>query len=135
MIYLACTAVCFIECIINALIDAHTIKRNEHPNHPVNGFVYAIFVVGSCLLAKNWMLGLSLLAMRAIVFDAALNAFRGERIDYRPHTQGSVKLSWENLESVIDNIENMIFGKFAWYFSNAIYLGLYIGSWIYMTPK
>jgi hypothetical protein len=103
--------------VVNGWFDSRRIKRGKKINHEKNAGLYCGFVFVACAFTDFWY-AIPLLCLRALVFDHALNLFRGLRINYQPF----------NPESVVDKFENAVFGKYAWYVSNGIYLAIFIIS-------
>lgn len=65
-----------------AKIDAWKISRGRRIYHGINASLYLILVTILYIWTKNEAICLGVLAVRRIVFDTALNLFRGLRFDY-----------------------------------------------------
>ena len=77
-------------CILNAKIDANRIKAGKRIYHGVNGGVYLILSCASAYLLQSWFLLLAVLTIRKIVFDVALNLYRGLPFFYFPQDPKSL---------------------------------------------
>jgi hypothetical protein len=73
-----------------AKYDAWKIKHNKWIYHGINAVVYLILLIYPYILTKDWFFMIGLLSLRRIVFDTALNLFRGLRFDYISATTTSV---------------------------------------------
>lgn len=76
--------------ILLAHIDAVKIRNGIKIKHGLNGLYYILMMIPAYLLLKNWLLIIGLLAVRRIVFDTALNLFRGLKYDYISATTTSI---------------------------------------------
>jgi hypothetical protein len=81
--------------IAHAYHDSVRIKAHKRIHHGLNGIFY-IIVIAPVLLSKDWFFIIGLLSLRRVVFDTALNLFRGLRYDYISPTTTSLidKLSY-----------------------------------------
>ena len=77
-----------------AAYDAARIKDNEKIYHTVNAVQYLIFLIPAWCVTGNWVLLIGLLALRRVVFDIALNLFRGLPFNYISPTTDSVIDRW-----------------------------------------
>jgi hypothetical protein len=66
--------------LVLAKIDAWKIKHNKRIRHAINAIIY--FVLIAPTLYISWTFPIALMALRRIVFDTALNLFRGLPYDY-----------------------------------------------------
>jgi hypothetical protein len=73
-----------------ARYDAWKIKHNKWIYHGINAMVYLILLIYPYILTKDWLFIIGLLSLRRIVFDTALNLFRGLRFDYISSTTTSI---------------------------------------------
>lgn len=111
--------ICFAYNILNGEWDAWKIKRHKKVNHAMNAGFYIAIIIGICFVG-DWKMCFSLFALRPLVFDHYLNLRRGKELNYQP----------QNPESVVDRIENKLFGKYAWVLSNLCYLIIFITGWV-----
>jgi len=63
-----------------AKIDAWKIKHNKRIRHAINAIIYCVLIAPT--LCISWSFPIALMALRRIVFDTALNLFRGLPFDY-----------------------------------------------------
>jgi hypothetical protein len=68
--------------ILHAKHDADKIFDGQKIYHGVNGLVHVVIVGVVFLFIRDWFFAIGLLSLRRIVFDTALNIFRGLRFDY-----------------------------------------------------
>lgn len=68
--------------ILHAKHDAVRISQHKRIYHGINGLIHVILVGVVFLFTKEWFFVIGLLSLRRIVFDTALNLFRGLRFDY-----------------------------------------------------
>lgn len=73
-----------------AKYDAWKIKHNKWIYHGINAVVYLILLIYPYIVTKDWFFMIGLLSLRRIVFDTALNLFRGLRFDYISSTTTSI---------------------------------------------
>lgn len=73
-----------------AKYDAWKIKNNKWIYHGINAVIYLILLIYPYILTKDWFFMIALLSLRRIVFDTALNLFRGLRFDYISSTTTSI---------------------------------------------
>jgi hypothetical protein len=73
-----------------AKYDAWKIKHNKWIYHGINAVVYLILLIYPYIITKDWFFMIGLLSLRRIVFDTALNLFRGLRFDYISSTTTSI---------------------------------------------
>jgi len=76
--------------ILHAYLDAQSIRMGYRIYHGINGAIHLITVLLISFLLGNYIFGIGLLALRRIVFDTALNLFRGLRFDYISSTTTSI---------------------------------------------
>jgi len=74
--------------LILARIDAWKIKHNKRIRHGINALVYCILIAPTLYI--SWSFPIALMALRRIVFDTALNLFRGLPFDYISSTTTSI---------------------------------------------
>lgn len=74
--------------IILAKIDAWKIKHNKRIRHGINALVYCALIAPTFFI--SWHYPIAMLALRRIVFDTALNMFRGLPYDYISATTTSI---------------------------------------------
>ena len=68
--------------ILHAKHDAWRIFDGRRIYHGINGLVQFVVLVPVYFYTKDWFFLIGLLSLRRIVFDTALNLFRGLRFDY-----------------------------------------------------
>jgi hypothetical protein len=68
--------------ILHAKHDAWRIFDGRRIYHGINGLVHVMLVGIVLIYTKEWFFAIGLLSLRRIVFDTALNIFRGLRFDY-----------------------------------------------------
>ena len=73
-----------------AKIDAWKIANGRKIYHGINASLYLILVTLLYIWTKNPAICIGVLAVRRIVFDTALNLFRGLRFDYISSTTTSI---------------------------------------------
>jgi len=83
-----------------ACIDADRIYAGKKINHWVNGLIHIAIAAGA-FFVFDWKISLAILFQSRVVFDVALNLFRGLGIGYV-----SIKPA-----SVIDRMEKKLFGS------------------------
>lgn len=76
--------------ILHAKHDAWRIFDGRRIYHGINGLVHVIIVGVVFLFTREWFFVIGLLSLRRIVFDTALNIFRGLRFDYISSTTTSI---------------------------------------------
>lgn len=83
--------------ILHAKHDAIRIAKHKRIYHGINGLIHVSLVIVIWLFMKDWFFTIGLLAIRRIVFDTALNLFRGLRFDYISSTTTSIidRLSYD----------------------------------------
>ena len=86
--------------VVNILLakhDAVKISRQQKIEHGTNALVYLALIAPVIYVTQSWMFLIGLLALRRIVFDTALNLFRGLKHDYISTTTTSIidKLSYK----------------------------------------
>jgi hypothetical protein len=74
--------------IILARIDAWKIAKNKRIRHGINAIIYCILIAPTLYI--SWSFPIALMALRRIVFDTALNLFRGLPFDYISSTTTSI---------------------------------------------
>lgn len=95
MIYLIAYS---IFCIAFAKMNAIWIKANKRIYHGINGAIHIAAAVAGWYFF-GWQIGVSILFAARLVFDTALNLFRGLAIDYIPAKP----------KSIVDRIEKRLF--------------------------
>ena len=77
--------------------DAVKIYNNQRIKHGLNALFYVLMLVPVFAVLQDWLIIIGLLAVRRIVFDTALNLFRGLRCDYVSSTTTSIldKMSYK----------------------------------------
>jgi hypothetical protein len=77
--------------------DAVKIFNGEKIKHGINALVYLVLISPVYFVLHNWVIVIGLLAVRRIVFDTALNIFRGLRYDYISSSTTSIldKISYK----------------------------------------
>lgn len=73
-----------------AKYDSWRIARHKRIYHGINAVVYLILLIYPYIVTKDWFFVIALLSLRRIVFDTALNLFRGLRFDYISSTTTSI---------------------------------------------
>jgi len=71
-----------------AKIDANKIRDGIHIKHGINALVYCVLIAPTFFI--SWHYPIAMLALRRIVFDTALNLFRGLPFDYISATTTSI---------------------------------------------
>jgi hypothetical protein len=74
--------------LVLAKIDAWKIKRGIHIKHGINALIYCVLIAPTFFI--SWHYPIAMLALRRIVFDTALNLFRGLPFDYISATTTSI---------------------------------------------
>lgn len=97
--------------IAHAYHDSERIKAHKRIHHGLNGLFY-ILAIAPVILSKDWFFVIGLLSLRRVVFDTALNVFRGLRFDYISSTT----------TSIIDRLSY----KFQARFGYVLYYGIFI---------
>lgn len=97
--------------IILAKIDAEKIKQNKRIYHGINGLIYGALVAIAFYFVRSYALIFALLCERRIVFDTALNIFRGLRFDYIS----------SKTTSIIDRISYKFQSKYGYFVYYAIF--------------
>lgn len=82
---------------------ANLILKDKPIKHGWWGLLYLIIAGVVCYYLKSWWLFTASLVLRKVVFDAALNLFRGKALFY---VSSSPK-------SIVDIVHYKIFGKYA----------------------
>lgn len=79
-----------------AAYDANRIKSGKRIYHGLNGLVTLLLILPAYIVTHQWFFIIGLLSLRRIVFDTALNIFRGLRFDYISSSTTSIidKLSY-----------------------------------------
>jgi hypothetical protein len=75
--------------IAHAYHDSERIKAQKRIYHGLNGLFY-ILVIAPVIISKDWFFVIGLLSLRRVVFDTALNLFRGLKYDYISATTTSI---------------------------------------------
>ena len=75
--------------VAHAYHDSVRIKAHKRIHHGLNGLFY-ILALAPVILSKDWFFLIGLLSLRRVVFDTALNLFRGLRFDYISSTTTSI---------------------------------------------
>lgn len=83
--------------IAHAYHDAERIKAQKRIYHGLNSLFYILLLAPIYIYPREWMFVIGLLSLRRVVFDTALNLFRGLRFDYISSTTTSIidKLSYK----------------------------------------
>jgi hypothetical protein len=76
--------------ILHARHDAWRILDGRRIYHGINGLVQVLVLVPVYFYTNDWFFIIGLLSVRRIVFDTALNIFRGLRFDYISSTTTSI---------------------------------------------
>jgi len=76
--------------ILHAKHDAWRIFDGRRIYHGINGLVHVLILIPVYFYTKEWFFVIGLLSLRRIVFDTALNIFRGLRFDYISATTTSI---------------------------------------------
>lgn len=74
--------------VVLAKIDAYKISKGIHIKHGINALVYCVLIAPTFFI--TWHYPIAMLALRRIVFDTALNLFRGLPFDYISSTTTSI---------------------------------------------
>jgi hypothetical protein len=74
--------------VVLAKIDANKIRNGIHIKHGINALVYCALIAPTFFI--SWSYPIAMLALRRIVFDTALNMFRGLPYDYISATTTSI---------------------------------------------
>jgi hypothetical protein len=74
--------------VVLAKIDAYKISKGIHIKHGINALIYCVLIAPTFLI--SWHYPIAMLALRRIVFDTALNLFRGLPFDYISSTTTSI---------------------------------------------
>jgi len=74
--------------VVLAKIDAYKIKHNKRIRHAINALIYCVLIAPTFFI--SWHYPIAMLALRRIVFDTALNLFRGLPFDYISATTTSI---------------------------------------------
>lgn len=90
-------------CIWLAYDNAQRIKDDKPIKHWLNGLLHILTAIVATFF-EGWLIGLSVLLAVRIVFNTALNAFRGLPIDYVSPKP----------KSLVDKIEKRLFGNNGW---------------------
>ena len=99
-----------------AAIDKRLISRGKRIYHAINGAVYLALVTPVFFITGNLFFVISLLSLRLLVFNPALNLGRGLNFFYLP----------EKPKSIIDRLAKFVFrsGKVAYIFYAACFIFL-----------
>lgn len=73
-----------------AKYDSWKIASHKRIYHGINAAVYLLLLICPYIITKDWFFMIALLSLRRIVFDTALNLFRGLRFDYISSTTTSI---------------------------------------------
>jgi len=76
--------------ILHAKHDAIRISQHKRIYHGINGLIHGLIVFVVYLYIRDLFFVIGLLSLRRIVFDTALNIFRGLRFDYISSTTTSI---------------------------------------------
>lgn len=76
--------------VAHAHYDSERIKAQKRIYHGLNGLFYILLLAPVYIYLKDWMFIIGLLSLRRVVFDTALNLFRGLRFDYISSTTTSI---------------------------------------------
>ena len=95
-----------------AKYDSIRIKEQKRIYHGVNATVYLLIMAVVFCFLKSYSFLIALLAERRIVFDTALNLFRGLRFDYISSTT----------TSIIDRISYKFQAKYGYFVYYLIFL-------------
>jgi hypothetical protein len=76
--------------ILHAYHDCKKIQDHKKIYHGLNGLFYIILLIPVYFHLKNWFFLVGLLSLRRVVFDTALNLFRGLSFDYISSTTTSI---------------------------------------------
>jgi hypothetical protein len=95
-----------------AAFDAGRIKSNKKIYHGINGLVTLLVTLPVYLIVNQWFFIIGLLALRRIVFDTALNIFRGLSFDYIS----------SNTTSIIDRLSYRFQAKYGY----VAYYGIFL---------
>lgn len=107
-------------CIGFAALNAYWIRKDKRILHGLNGLAHAL-IIGFCGYTIDWFIVIPMLFQGRLMFDVALNLFRGKEFDYVP----------ENPKSIIDKIEKKVFGEDG-VFPKVIYLNVFAVSLLLM---
>jgi hypothetical protein len=89
-----------------AKIDSWKISKNIHIKHGINALIYCVLIAPTFFI--SWHYPIAMLALRRIVFDTALNLFRGLPFDYISATTTSI------IDRISYNFQKQ-YGYFAYY--------------------
>ena len=92
--------------IVLAKIDSWKISKNIHIKHGINALIYCVLIAPTFFI--SWHYPIAMLALRRIVFDTALNLFRGLPFDYISATTTSI------IDRISYNFQKQ-YGYFAYY--------------------
>jgi hypothetical protein len=92
--------------ILLAKIDADKIKKQLRIKHGINAMFYVALIAPTFFISWHYPVGL--LALRRIVFDVALNLFRGLKYNYISETTTSI------IDRISFNYQKQ-YGFFAYY--------------------
>lgn len=95
-----------------AKYDSWKIANHKWIYHGVNAVVYLLLLIYPYILTKDWFFVIALLSLRRIVFDTALNLFRGLRFDYISSTT----------TSTIDRLSYKFQAKYGYF----VYYGMFL---------
>jgi hypothetical protein len=95
-----------------AKYDSWKIANHKWIYHGVNAVVYLLLLIYPYILTKDWFFVIALLSLRRIVFDTALNLFRGLRFDYISSTT----------TSIIDRLSYKFQAKYGYF----VYYGMFL---------
>jgi len=91
-------------CVVFARINARWIAAGKRIRHGWNGLMHIAAAVIVWLIYRDWKLVAALLIMTRLVFDTALNLWRGLPVDYVPTSPKS----W------VDKAEIAVFNRNGW---------------------
>lgn len=112
-----------IFCIALAYNDSVTIKEGFSVNHKLNGFLHLIWA-GVAVILFEWYHFFTVLLIGRVVFDTALNLFRGVGLDYVSPSP----------KSKVDIIEKKVFGNKG-ILPKLIYIALIVVLLISCSPE
>lgn len=98
-------------CIAFAKLNQVLIDKGKRIFHALNGLIHLAAAAAGWYFF-GWQVGVGVLIVARLVFDVALNLFRGLKITYTP----------KNPKSIIDTIEHIVFGTWAGWLPKVLYL-------------
>jgi len=96
--------------VILAKIDALKIKKGLRIRHGINALIYIALIAPTVYI--SWSFPIAMMALRRIVFDTALNLFRGLPFDYIS----------DSTTSIIDRISYDFQNQYGYFIYNLIFL-------------